>query len=209
MEIYLKEWKFGAVMTIILKRIPSAQRKEQIINAAMTLIAEQGLAGASMGRIAEIVGISEPAIYRHFGSRREILLAVLDYVSMQLIRLYIPEGDAVTRLKRTSEAFYNFVMNHPEDSRVLFEFVCASPSEGLRENVQQKMLFILGMARTLLEEGVCQGALKENLDIDTKAWEIFSHAFTLNFASLLGFSDYLTKDKALSIIESILTQIKK
>jgi AcrR family transcriptional regulator len=196
-------------MKIIKKRIPTAQRQEQIINAAMTLIAEQGLAGASMGRIAEIVGISEPALYRHFGSRREILIAVLDCVSTRLIALYIPEGDAVTRIKRTSETFYNFVMTHPEDSRVLFEFVCASPSEGLRDNVQQKMILILGMARTLLEEGVRQGALKKDLDIDTKAWEIFSHGFTLNFASLLGFSGYLTKDKALSIIESILIQIKK
>ena len=196
-------------MAIIVKRTSKAQRQEQIIKAAMTLIAEQGIAGASMGRIAEIVGISEPAIYRHFGNRREILLAVLDIVSMHMIGLYVPEGDAVTRLKRTSETFYNFVMTHPEDSRVLFEFVCASPSERLRDNVQQKMLMIIGMARAVLEEGVREGTLKKNLDIDAKAWEFFSHAFTLNFASLLGFSDYLTQDKALSIVESILAQIQK
>ena len=196
-------------MTIFAKRIPSAQRKEQIINAAMALIAEQGLAGASMSRISESVGISEPAIYRHFGNRREMLLEVLNKVSSHLIGLYVPEGDAITRLRRTSETFYSFVMDHPDDARVLFEFVCASPSEGLRENVQQTMLFILGMARTLLEEGVTQGTLKANLDLDTKAWEIFSLAFTLNFASLLRFSDYLPKDKALSIIDSIIIQIKK
>jgi len=196
-------------MALIKKRVPTAQRKEQIIRAAMSLIAEQGLAGASMGRIAEIVGISEPAIYRHFESRREILLAVLDGVSMRLIATYNPEGDAVKRIKRTSEAFYNFVMTHPEDARVLLEFVCSSPSEGLRDNVREKMLLIIGMARGLLEEGVRQGALKKNLDVNTKAWEIFSHGFTLNFASLLGFGDYLTKEKAMSIIDSIIVQIKK
>lgn len=196
-------------MAIIKKRVPTAQRQEQIIRAATTLIAEQGLSGASMGRIAEIVGISEPAIYRHFGSRREILLAVLDGVSMRLITIYNPEGDAINRIKRTSVAFYNFVMTHPEDARVLLEFVCSSPLEGLRENVREKMLLIIGMARGLLDEGVRQGSLKKNLDIDTKAWEIFSHGFTLNFASLLGFGDYLTKEKAMSIIESIISQIKK
>ncbi len=196
-------------MAIIKKRVPSAQRKEQIIRAATSLIAEQGLSGASMGRIAEIVGISEPAIYRHFGSRREILLAVLDGVSMRLIAIYHPEGDAIKRIRRTSEAFYNFVMTHPEDARVLLEFVCSSPSEGLRDNVREKMLLIIGMARGLLDEGVRRGSLKKNLDIDTKAWEIFSHGFTLNFASLLGFGDYLTKEKAMSIIDSIIRQIKK
>jgi AcrR family transcriptional regulator len=196
-------------MTTSTKRIPSALRKEQIIGAAMSLISEQGLTGASMGRIAEIVGISEPAIYRHFGSRREILLAALDAVSARLISLYIPEGDAVTRLRRTSEAFYNFVMNHPEDSRVLFEFICASPSEDLRDTVQQKMLLIIAMARALIEEGVREGSLKKNLDIDTTAWEIFSHGFTLNFASLLGFSGQLTKNRAMSIIDTILERIRK
>ncbi|HOD14423.1 MAG TPA: TetR/AcrR family transcriptional regulator [Spirochaetota bacterium] len=196
-------------MTLIKKRAPTALRKEQIIGAAMSLIAEQGLAGASMGRIAEIVGISEPAIYRHFGSRREILLAALDAVSVRLISLYVPQGDAVTRLRRTSEAFYNFVMDHPEDSRVLFEFICASPAEDLRDTVQQKMLLIISMARALIEEGVREGSLQKNLDIDTTAWEIFSHGFTLNFASLLGFSGQLTKKRAMSIIDVILERIRK
>jgi AcrR family transcriptional regulator len=195
-------------MTTQTKRIPSARRKEQIIGAAMSLISEQGLAGASMGRIAEIVGISEPAIYRHFGCRREILLAALDAVSVRLISLYIPEGDVVTRLRRTSEAFYNFVMNHPEDSRVLFEFICASPAEDLRDTVQQKMLLIIAMARALIEEGVREGSLQKDLDIDTTAWEIFSHGFTLNFASLLGFSGQLTKNRAMSIIDTILERIR-
>jgi AcrR family transcriptional regulator len=204
---YVKQFK--AVMATTKKRIPTAQRKKQIIGAAMTLISEQGLAGASMGRIAEIVGISEPAIYRHFASRREILLAALDNVSVRLISLYEPRGDVVTRLRRTSEAFYNFVMDHPEDSRVLFEFVCASPAEDLRDTVQQKMLLILAMAQSLLEEGVRQGSLKKNLDAETTAWEIFSHGFTLNFASLLGFSGRLTKKRAMSIIDSILAQIRK
>ena len=175
----------------------------------MTLISEQGLAGASMGRIAEIVGISEPAIYRHFGSRREILLSALDSVSVRLISLYVPEGDVITRLRRTSEAFYNFVMNHPEDSRVLFEFICASPTEDLRDIVQQKMLLIIAMARALVDEGVREGSLRKNLDIETTAWEIFSHGFTLNFASLLGFSGQLTKKRAMSIIDTILERIRK
>lgn len=195
-------------MTTTRKRIPTAIRKEQIIGAAMTLISEQGLAGASMGRIAEIVGISEPAIYRHFGNRREILLATLDTVSARLISLYVPEGDAITRLRRTSESFYNFVMNHPEDSRVLFEFVCASPAEELRDTVQQKMLLIISMAQALIEEGIREGSLKSDLDSTTTAWEIFSHGFTLNFASLLGFSGQLTQERAMSIIDSILVKIR-
>jgi AcrR family transcriptional regulator len=196
-------------MAVIKKRIPSAQRQEQIIDAAISLIAEKGLAGASMGRIAEIVGISEPAIYRHFASRRDILLAVLDDVSKRLIGLYVPEGDAVTRLRHTSETFYNFVMTHPDEARVFLEFVCASPSEDLRDTVRDRMLLIIGMCRALLDEGVCQGTFKKEIDIDTKAWEIFSHGFTLNFASLLGFSSQLTKKRAMNIIDSILEQLKK
>lgn len=191
------------------KRMPSAQRKEQIVNATLSLIAEDGLSNATINKIAHNVGISEPAIYRHFKNRKEILLATLDNISIQLISLYNPEGDAAERLRVTGKSFYNFVMNHPDSSKVLFEFVCASPSEGLRKNVQEKMLLIISLARGLLDEGVKTGVLKKDFDLDMKAWEIFSLGFTLNFASLLGFDNIITQKKAMNVIEDMLKNLLK
>ncbi|PKL38293.1 MAG: hypothetical protein CVV44_10405 [Spirochaetae bacterium HGW-Spirochaetae-1] len=191
------------------KRIPSAERKEQIIAGAMSLIFEKGISGMTMGGIAQKVGISEPALYRHFDNRREILLATLDHVSRLLIGSYVvKDGDVLQSIRLTSETLYQSLMNHPEAGKVLFEFICSSPAEDLRGNLKDLILNIINLAQALLGEGARQGVLKNDMDVSLKAWEMFSLAFTLSFASLLGLENVLTRDKAMAAIENFIGSIE-
>ncbi|MBC7292919.1 MAG: helix-turn-helix transcriptional regulator, partial [Thermoleophilia bacterium] len=48
------------------KRLRSADRKAQIVQVTLQLVAQYGLHGVSMSRIAEAVGVSNAALYRHF-----------------------------------------------------------------------------------------------------------------------------------------------
>ena len=48
-------------------------RKSEIIKATLELASEYGLAAVSMNQIAEKLGISKPALYKHFESREEII----------------------------------------------------------------------------------------------------------------------------------------
>ena len=48
-------------------------RKSEIIKATLELASENGLAAVSMNQIAEKLGISKPALYKHFESREEII----------------------------------------------------------------------------------------------------------------------------------------
>jgi len=66
------------------KRPRSNNRREQILNETINLIMQNGLSGATMIRIAEKVGISQPAIYRHFKNRKEIMLASVNASFLQL-----------------------------------------------------------------------------------------------------------------------------
>lgn len=62
-------------------------RRRQIIEATVGLIAEYGVEGATMSRIAANVGITTAAIYGHFANRREVLLAAMDHVCEQVREL--------------------------------------------------------------------------------------------------------------------------
>jgi AcrR family transcriptional regulator len=53
------------------------ERKQQIIQAAITIMAEHGLHGTTTRRIAEEVGVSEPALYKYFPGKKELLLEAL------------------------------------------------------------------------------------------------------------------------------------
>jgi AcrR family transcriptional regulator len=59
------------------------KRREQIINAAVKSFTEHGYNGASMRQIAADVGVSPAALLRHFGSKEELLTAVLEWWAEQ------------------------------------------------------------------------------------------------------------------------------
>ena len=55
-------------------------RKTEIILAALELATENGLGTVSMNQIAEKIGISKPALYKHFESREEIVKALYSFL---------------------------------------------------------------------------------------------------------------------------------
>ena len=52
--------------------------KEKILDAALTLFAENGYDGTSMEQIASIVGIKAPSLYKHYKGKEDILNALID-----------------------------------------------------------------------------------------------------------------------------------
>ena len=59
------------------KRRP--QRRDEILEAAIELFHDKGYTSTSLDDVARIVGIAGPSIYRHFGSKLEILDAALHH----------------------------------------------------------------------------------------------------------------------------------
>ena len=52
--------------------------KEKILDAALTLFAENGYDGTSVEQIASIVGIKAPSLYKHYKGKEDILNALID-----------------------------------------------------------------------------------------------------------------------------------
>jgi len=53
-------------------------RQQEIINVSISLIADKGIQNLTIKNISQTIGISEPAIYRHFKNKFEILMTILD-----------------------------------------------------------------------------------------------------------------------------------
>ncbi|MFZ5352852.1 MAG: TetR/AcrR family transcriptional regulator [Bacillota bacterium] len=56
-------------------------RRESIIISAIEIIDELGLQDLSIRELADRQGVTEPAIYRHFKNKQDIIIAILDYYS--------------------------------------------------------------------------------------------------------------------------------
>lgn len=191
---------------------PAGDRKRQIIKSTVEIMSEAGVAGATTARIAADVGVSEPALYRHFKNKQGMLLAALDDISARLIVHTVSaaegEDDVVMQLRLMSAAFYDFVMSNPEETRVLFEVVSAVRGADMRTAVRERFAQLLAVIEAVLIDGVDRGALREDLDVSLAAWEILSLGVTLYFASTLGLEDVLTKEKALTAVERLLESIE-
>lgn len=186
-------------------------RRAQIISTTIELLSRHGLPGTTTARIAREVGISEPALYRHFRNKEEILLAALDEVSARLLQLMNEAASAerlvAKKLRRMSAALYEFVMSHPEEAIALFEVFSASRDSHLKQVLQGKFLGSLAIVEDMLKEGIAQGELRPDIDVALTAWKVVSLGITLNFAAMLGLSHVLTEQRALSAVDQLVEDI--
>ncbi|MBV8256952.1 MAG: TetR/AcrR family transcriptional regulator [Actinobacteria bacterium] len=64
-------------------RLPAAERRQALVETAIRVFAEGSYRGTTTAEIARAAGVSEPILYRHFASKRDLFLAALDHVWAQ------------------------------------------------------------------------------------------------------------------------------
>ena len=104
--------------------------RTKISAAAQELYLRDGIEGFSMRKVAEMVGVSAPAIYRHFKNRDELLNEIV-VEGLNILGEYLrPALDADTpyeRLVRMSDRYLSFALEQPK----YFDFAFLIPSPGL------------------------------------------------------------------------------
>ena len=137
-------------------------RREEFLAAAITVIRREG-AGASMEAIARQAGVTKPILYRVFGDREGLLLAVGDNFAAELVReldlVLVAEGDSRTTLSRGITAFLDLV----ERDRHIYHFLTArlstehhGPTGGFVEQIARSISVVMG--ERMRAEGVDSGA---------------------------------------------------
>src|SRR5213592_4252364 len=86
------------------RRLSAEARRGVIFDAAGRVFAERGYLGASIDRIAAAAGVSAPIIYRHFGSKKELYIEVLESSGRALVAATTQERgfDSVEDLLRAN-----------------------------------------------------------------------------------------------------------
>lgn len=67
-------------MTTAPTRLPAAERRQALIETAIRVFAAGSYRGVTTAEIAREAGVSEPILYRHFVSKRELFLAAVEHV---------------------------------------------------------------------------------------------------------------------------------
>ncbi|MBI2392767.1 MAG: TetR/AcrR family transcriptional regulator [Deltaproteobacteria bacterium] len=153
-----------------MRREPTEQRRLQIADAALKIISEQGLARFTTAAIAEEVGLTEGAIFRHFGSKEEIVLAAIDRIE-QLLADDESDlgGDALERLGAIVLRRVRTARAHGVPRLVFSEDLGFAAGARGTERVAALRRKTSARIRALLEDAKAQGVLREGLDIGPTA----------------------------------------
>ncbi len=108
-------------------RLTAEERREAIIQTAIELFSEHGFRGTTTRELAAACGVSEPTIYQHFATKRDLYTAIIDAVSLreadtlgeELAKLS-DAGDDVAYFTRVGEILINFHEQNPAFIRLLF-----------------------------------------------------------------------------------------
>jgi TetR/AcrR family transcriptional regulator len=104
------------------QRLPAEQRRPQIADAILTLLGDHTVEEVTTRRIAEVVGISQPALFRHFPSRDDLLVAAVDRVR----QILEPIADAsiqqggIEGIRHMASGLFQQVSKNPGLPRLLF-----------------------------------------------------------------------------------------
>jgi AcrR family transcriptional regulator len=107
-----------------------AVTRARLISAAATVFAESGYNAARISDMVRLAGISQGNFYRHFQSKDEILLAVLEGPLDDLRRVSrIPQGSEVvlSQLVASNRAFFAAYARHRHTFRVMREAAATNP----------------------------------------------------------------------------------
>lgn len=109
------------------------QRRQEIADAAASLFDRSGYATASMGEIAQAVGLAKPTLYHYFANKDEILFTIHEqFITTLSARLDAREDRPTSpsdRLRAVIEDVFTIIDTHQGHVRVFFEHYRELPLE--------------------------------------------------------------------------------
>ena len=150
------------------ERKDAGSRRREIADAALKVIAEQGLGRFTALAIAREVGVSDAALFRHFPSKEAIVLAAIARVEEHLLaHLPADEGDPIHRLGRFFEARVAAIHETPGIARLIASdsLAQAAPPEGVAKVLALRRRSV-EFVRGCIDEAAARHALADGLDPD-------------------------------------------
>ena len=151
---------------------PTEVRRLEIIEAAQKIILTRGMGHLTIEAIAQEVGLTEGAIYRHFTSKQEVLLFLLEDVERTLFKTLEKakdkQGSSLMRLEEVLKADLSFLEGREGLSFIISQAGYLGDPE-IQDRVSRIVTRYLETIEVILGEGVESGEIKQDIDREAAA----------------------------------------
>ncbi len=155
--------------------------RQQILQTGLSLMSQQGLAGVTIGQLAEQVGMSKSGVFAHFRSKEEVELGILDFMGELALTCFVaPTLAAPAGLPRL-EVLVRRWFGWPKQAGLpggCPGTACMFELDDMVGPVRDKIVAMEKAWRSLLEGWVREAVelehLRADLDVDQFVWELIS-----------------------------------
>jgi len=172
-------------------------RQASLVEAALQLAAQRSPADITTGDLAQAVGITQGAVFRHFSSKEAVWLAALDWASdtlmarlqaaaTPLVTLERPEPNVLAALQNVFLEHVNFVIAHPGVPRIIFQELQHTEDTPLKARVRGLMQQYRALLMGLLAQAEKQHSLAPGTDLQSAAVLFMGSVQGLVMQSLLS-----------------------
>jgi AcrR family transcriptional regulator len=152
--------------------MPPAQRREHLIDAALSVILEQGYGGVSIEAIAREAGVTRPVVYDHFPNLGQLLHALVEReerYALEQLEEVVPadpgDRDPFEVLAAGVGRFLEAVRNRPATWRLILLPLEGTPSI-VRDHVEVNRALMLERIERLVRWSIKRGQLPRNVDVE-------------------------------------------
>ncbi|HVP09318.1 MAG TPA: TetR/AcrR family transcriptional regulator [Burkholderiales bacterium] len=181
-----------------------------ILDAAFRIVSKDGLEGLTIGTLAAATGMSKSGLFAHFGSRDELLIAVMDRGQQEFLKIVVNPALARPRgLPRLRALFVNWIdwtesADLPGGCPMIGGAIEFDDKPGqVRDALAAGQRAWIGTLTRAARQAVEQGQLAADTDVEQIAFELFGIALVVHHhRRLLGYEK--ARARALAAFETLL-----
>jgi AcrR family transcriptional regulator len=172
------------------------ERQQEIIETALGLINEKGIQGLTIKNLSKRLGITEPAIYRHFENKIQILVALFDLLKRNTSGIFESELNsdepAVRKIERLFEKHFKSFAEMPSLASVVFSEEIFRNEEKLISKISEVIEHNNQTLHAILTEGQQNNEIRSDIEaghlvifimgalrLFIKKWQFSGFAFNL------------------------------
>ncbi len=189
------------------------QRQSEILQESIKLIADKGIQGLTIKNLANSIGVTEPAIYRHFKNKQSILIGILSLFKNNKEDFFkyfqIDETNPLEQLKTLFEIRFKFFSNNRAIASVIFSEELFRNDPLLSKTVYEIMKENQKILLPIIKAGQKVGVIKKDVTADQIAFIIIGTIRLIVTKWRLSNYSFNLEKEGMSLWKSIELLIKK
>lgn len=161
-----------------MPRKSADERRTEIIEASLALADEVGPDRWSVEQVAQRIGVTQPAIFKHFSSKQLLWDAVGAFVGMRLEKTWrralAESAEPVDRLHALVRAQLGLIRSLPAIPAILFSRELQAGDRGLRRTFLGFMHRFHAILSDVLQAGIQTGQFRSDLDHSRAAYVVIT-----------------------------------